>query len=265
MPASGESRVLSLDANPSEEPRPQPSKGQQSRVPRISRTTSGSSSTNAPHYRQTTRSASSPSINSRANPAASNPTHATKFKDIVNKFNETPDEKIPCPTNATAASRMSSSVKIRKAPEPKKTPAPWKSGGGNAKSMTNTSAKARQNRSTSALSQHESKAMSRASSRASTVSTPGDTKSKRSSLARPVEKSIKGDRKDHEDVLVDGEFIVQGNEKRLGRSQSNIESDKPKLGLQIEPMITHRRSRSNTDISHSPKKIGRAQSELQSP
>lgn len=252
MPASGEPRVLSPGVNPSEEPRPQPSKGQQSRVPRISRTISGSS-TNVPHYRQTTRSASSPSISSRANPAASNPSHAAKFKDIVNKFNETPDEKIPCPTNATAASRMSPSVKIRKAPEPKKT-ATWKSGGGNTKPMTNTSAKARQNRSTSALSQHESKAISRASSRASTPSTPGDTKSKRSSSARSVEKSIKGDRKDKEDVLVDGDFIVQGNEKRLGRSQSNIENDKPKLSLRAELTTAHRRSRSNTDISHSPNK-----------
>lgn len=254
--------MLSPDAATSEDPKSQPAKVTPSRTSKNPRTTTNGTSTYVSPYRQTPRSGSSPAVNSRATPSAVNsrtapsaPAHAAKFKDIVNRFNETQDEKIPCPTNPTAASRVSPAVKNRKQPETKKAPPPWRPGGGSTKSTSKDTPKLRQNRSTSALSSHESKTTSRASSRASTISTTGEVKIKRPSTARPVEKGKNVSRREHDNVVLDGEFIVQGNEKRHGRSRSNIENDRPNLTLQTErSALRHRRSRSNVEVSSSPSK-----------
>lgn len=247
--------MLSPDSAPSEDPKPQPAKGTPSRSHKNPRTTSNGASTYVSPYRQTPRSASSPAVNPRTTPSTQNPAHAAKFKDIVNRFNETQDEKIPCPTNPTAASRVSPAVKSRKQPDTKKTPPPWRPGGGSAKSTPKDTSKLRQNRSASALSSYDSKTPSRASSRASTISTTGEAKTKRPSTAKPVEKGKDVGRQEHDAMILGGEFMIQGNEKRHGRSRSNIENDRPQLPLRMErSTLRHRRSRSNVEVSSSSNK-----------
>ena len=251
---SGESRVLSPDVVPPEDQKSQTTKSSHStpRASKNTRTTSNGTqyaSNYVSPYRQTPRSAPSPATSTKTTPTQ-NPAHAAKFKNIVNRFNEKQDEIIPLPTNATAASRMSPTVKSRKPPETRKTPAASRPA---TKPTAKDSSRPKQNRSNSALGSHESKATSRASSRASTVSITGDVKSKRPSLAKSVEEGTC--EKGHEDVVFDGIFTVQETEVRHMRSRSNVEGDRPQLRLQTEKVaLRHRRSRSNVEVSSSPPK-----------
>ncbi|KAF8472795.1 hypothetical protein BDZ91DRAFT_450278 [Kalaharituber pfeilii] len=255
---SGEPRVLSPDVASSEDSKSPISKGSQSRISKNSRSTPNGTSTYASPYRQTQRSVSSSAANSRTNPATQNPAHAAKFKDIVNRFNETQDEKIPLPTNPPAATRVSSAVKSRK------TPPPWRPGGGSSKTPVKDTGKARQTRSVSAMGSHETKATSRASSRASTVSTTGDVKVHRPSLSRPAESILRGMHED-ESMAVDGDFNVKAKEIRHTRSRSNVESERPQLTLQTErATLRHRRSRSSVEVSSSLSKQSSKSSILES-
>lgn len=219
-------------------------------------------------YRQTPpgRSVSSPLVKT-SSPGNLN---AANFKDIVNRFNNKQDEKIPNPSNripAVAAGPL--------ALKTKKPSAPWKPAGGSGGGSGQSGATSRSNASSRSKTPSRSNTPSTGRSRAGERSAPAlaqvsSNRGKTTSRSRRPLSSMSNVSEDSGasrhllpplDTSLGGRsFVTKGHRRSRSAleihspsaaSLADTEGETSSAGFSAHP-LRHRRSRSNTDIFASP-------------